>query len=93
MPGVGGDHLGSCTEANDMASALAASPEQGSVGQRPCMKKAALVLSLGQELAPHFAFCEWAQVAGPTISSSELNREGLPSVQFLSVHHLFQSVI
>lgn len=88
-----GDHLGNCTEASDMASALAASPEQGSRGQRPCMRKAALILSLGQGLAPHFAFCEWVQVAGPDISSSELSREGFPSIQFLSVHHLFQSVM
>ena len=93
MAGVGGDHLGNFTEPNDMASALAASPEQGSMGQRPGMRKAALILSLEQGLAPHFAFCEWAQVAGPAMSSSELNREGFPSIQFLSVHHLFQSVI
>lgn len=86
MAGVGGGHLGNCTEANDMASALAVSPEQGSRGQRPCMRKAALIL-------PHFAFCEWAQVAGPDISFSELSREGFPSIQFPSVHHLFQSVI
>ena len=69
---MGGDRLGNRTEANDMASSLAASSEQGSAGQGPPMRKEAMTLSLEQGLASHFAFCEWAQMVGPGICSSEL---------------------
>ena len=81
--------MGNRTEANDMASSLAASSEQDSAEQRPHMRKEAMTLSLEQGLASHFAFCEWAQMVGSGICSSALSREGSPLIQSISMHHLF----
>lgn len=53
---------------------------QDSAGQRPYMRQVAMNLSLGRELASHFAFCKWVQVSGPGVCTSELNREGFPFI-------------
>lgn len=47
-----------------------------------------MILNLGQELASHFAFCEWAWEPGQGVRSSELNREDSPSI-----HHFNSSFI
>lgn len=51
-----------------------------------------MTLSLEQGLASHFAFCEWAQMVGPGICSSELSREGSPFIQSILMHHLFSQL-
>lgn len=50
------------------------------------MRKVAVILSLGQELASHLAFCEWAQDPGHGVCASELNREDLHPFT-ISIHH------